>query len=428
MSAIVVEGGKKLQGEIDLQGAKNSALPILAATVLCHKECILHNCPNLSDVQAAVSILKHLGAKVHRQEKSLVVDASSINCFSIPNSLMREMRSSIVFLGAVAARTGSAVLSSPGGCELGPRPIDLHLAALRELGLEIQEENGQLVCRGGRKLKGNTITLSFPSVGTTENVILAAVTASGTTRLHNPAREPEIQDLCNFLNACGAKIFGAGTDFITITGVPKLGGAEHTVIPDRIVTATYLAAAAITGSELTLKGAALEHLQPVLSVLKNAGCELKMLKNSLAVTAPKKLVRVPTIRTLPYPGFPTDAGPFMIAMLSVAKGSSMFVENIFENRYRFTDELRRFGADVRTQGRVAVISGVPQLSATVAECTDLRGGAAVLLAALAADGRSEILKTEHINRGYEDICSILQSVGAQVFEQNEKTDLKKAGK
>lgn len=414
MSAITVNGGHKLSGVIRLQGAKNSALPILAGTVLCRGECEIHNCPELSDVRAGIAILKHLGVRVRRQGRVLLVNAEVVSKADIPDALMREMRSSIVFLGAIAARTGQAFLSSPGGCELGPRPIDLHLAALRELGLTIEEENGCLQCSCKSGFKGAEITLSFPSVGATENVILAAVTAKGKTLLHNPAREPEIADLCNFLNACGAKIFGAGTDLIEITGVPALHGAVHTVMPDRIAAATYLAAAAATGSRLLLTRVVPAHLLPVLSVLKNSGCALQIRQDEVLLTAPQRLGRAPILRTLPYPGFPTDAGPPIIAMLSVAQGCSMFVENIFENRYKFTDELNRFGADVRTNGRVAVINGVQRLCPARVECTDLRGGAAMLVAALAANGCSVVEKVEHIYRGYEQICETLQGVGAQI--------------
>lgn len=414
MSVITVVGSGKLSGAFTLHGAKNSALPILAGTALCKGTCVIHNCPRLSDIDAAIRILRHLGAEVSRSGSDVIVSAENLNGYEIPDELMREMRSSIVFLGAVAARNKRAVLSSPGGCELGPRPIDLHLSSLKELGLEIEEEHGYLKCRCDNGLEGCEIALAFPSVGATENIMLAAATARGTTVIQNPAREPEISDLADFLNRAGANIQGAGSSVIEITGVESLGPAEHTVIPDRIEAATYLCAAAITGGSITLNNAVLAHLTPVLTVLKNAGCDITAKNRSVILNAPKRLNRIPVIRTMPYPGFPTDAGSPVMALLSVARGSSMFVENIFENRFKVVDELKRLGAKIHTNGRVAVIEGVDALSGAPVECTDLRGGAALIIAALAAKGVTEIHKTEHIERGYENICGNLKMLGANI--------------
>lgn len=414
MAKIIINGGKKLNGAVTLQGAKNSVLPILAATVLISGKSVIHNCPDLSDVEAAVKILKHLGADLSRQNNTVTVDCSNITAHSIPDDLMREMRSSIVFLGAVAARMGKAVLSSPGGCELGPRPIDLHLEALSELGLAINEEHGALNCSCEKGLIGTAIHLSFPSVGATENIILASVTAKGTTVIHSAAREPEISDLADFLNRAGANIQGAGSDTIVISGVASLQGTEHTVIPDRIEAATYLAATAVTGGKITLFGAIPAHLTPVMSVLKTTGCEIRVNNREVSLIAPVKLKRVPVIRTMPHPGFPTDAGSPLMAMLTVADGSSMFVENIFENRFRIVDELKRFGAKIYTNGRVAVIEGVKRLSGAAVECTDLRGGAALVVAGLAANGTTEINKIHHLDRGYEKLTENLQGLGASI--------------
>ncbi len=412
MSCIAITGGKKLNGSVRLHGAKNSVLPILAGTALCRGISVIHNCPVLSDVDASIRILEHLGAKIKREDYTVIVDATTLDMFDVPDDLMREMRSSIMFLGAIAARMKRAVLSSPGGCELGPRPIDLHLSALSELGLEIDENHGFLDCRCKNGLKGSEITLAFPSVGATENIILAAVTAKGVTKIHNAAREPEISDLADFLNGAGALIQGAGSDTIEIIGVSELHGAEHTVIPDRIEAATYLAAAAVTGGSITLKNAIPAHLLPIMSVLKSAGCELNVSNREVSLIAPVRLKRVPVIRTMPHPGFPTDAGSPLMAMLTVADGSSMFVENIFENRFKVVDELKRLGAHIYTTGRVAVIEGVRSLSGAVVECTDLRGGAALVVAALAAQGTTEIRKIGHIDRGYEKLEDNLSSVGA----------------
>ncbi|MBO5106425.1 MAG: UDP-N-acetylglucosamine 1-carboxyvinyltransferase [Clostridia bacterium] len=414
MAKITINGGKKLNGAIKLHGAKNSVLPILAATVLLPGISVIHNCPELSDVEAAVRILEHLGAKVTRENNTVTVDCGDLKNHTIPDDLMREMRSSIVFLGAIAARMGKAFLSSPGGCELGPRPIDLHLTALNELGLNIEEEHGILSCECCDGMKGTDIHLSFPSVGATENIILAGVTAKGTTVIHGAAKEPEISDLADFLNGAGANIQGAGSDNIVIIGTPCLHAAEHTVIPDRIEAATYLAATAVTGGRITLLGAIPAHLTPVMSVLKTAGCELSVKQNEVSLIAPVRLKRVPVIRTMPHPGFPTDAGSPLMAMLSVADGSSMFVENIFENRFRIVDELKRFGAKIYTNGRVAVIEGVKSLSGASVECTDLRGGAALVVAALVANGTTEINKIHHLDRGYERLTENLSALGALI--------------
>ena len=414
MQSIIIDGGRRLCGEIDVQGSKNSALPILAATVLIDGVSVIHNCPLLSDVDAAVSILRYLGCKVERNNHSVTVDSRGVTGCRIPDWLMREMRSSIVFLGSVLGRTGKAMLSSPGGCEIGLRPIDLHLSSLRKLGAEFEEISGEIICSMPKRNTDCVISLSFPSVGATENIMLASALSEGRTVIHNGAREPEISDLADFLNRAGANVQGAGSDTIVISGTERLHGTEHTVIPDRIEAATYLAAAAVTGGKITLHNAIPAHLMPVMSVLKASGCELKINQNQISLLAPLKLKRVPVIRTMPHPGFPTDAGSPLMAMLTLADGSSMFIENIFENRFRIVDELKRFGAKIYTNGRVAVIEGVKNLSAANVECTDLRGGAALVIAALAANGTTEIGKVHHIERGYENLYENLSSLGAVI--------------
>lgn len=414
MAEIVVNGGRKLKGEITVQGAKNSVLPVLAGTLLCNGECIIHNCPNISDVDTSFKILEGLGCKCKRQEGSVVIDSSTVNAFNIPEDLMREMRSSVMFLGAIIGRTGKAIISSPGGCELGPRPIDLHLFALEKLGVKISEEHGHLYCDASNGLVGADIHLSFPSVGATENIILAAATATGTTVIHNAAREPEISDLGDFLNSAGARIYGCGSDTICINGVDRLKHTTHTIIPDRIVAATYIACAAVTGGEITLNNVMPSHMVSCLSLFNESGCDIAATGRSLVVKAPKRLCRVPTVRSLVYPGFPTDAGPLGIAMLTIANGTSIFFENIFENRYRYVGELNRLGARIKTEGKIAVIEGVSVLSGANCKCTDLRGGAALVTAALAANGKTTIGDISHILRGYDDIVSTLYSVDADI--------------
>lgn len=414
MTEISVNGGKRLSGEISVQGAKNSVLPVLAATLLCGGESVIHNCPELSDVETSLKILRHLGCKCSKEGSTVTVDSGSITAYDIPDSLMREMRSSVVFLGAVIGRTGKAVISSPGGCELGPRPIDLHLSSLEQMGVTIQEEHGFLNCTAEKGLHGAEIHLSFPSVGATENIILAAATAEGSTVIHNAAKEPEISDLADFLNRAGARIYGSGSDTINIYGVKKLGGTEHTIIPDRIAAATYMACAAVTGGSVTLNSIMPPHMMSVLWCFKECGCAVVSSGGSVRLTAPSKLRRVPTVRSLVYPGFPTDTGPVAVAMLSAAEGTSVFVENIFENRFRYIDELKRFGAKIKTEGKIAVIEGTDRLSGVHCKATDLRGGAALVIAALRADGESRIGEIHHIERGYDDIVGNLSALGADI--------------
>ena len=416
VSNLIIHGANQLLGEVNIQGAKNSVLPILAATVLCNGTCVIHNCPDLSDVNASIKILKHLGCKCDLQNNTAVINSEGITCVRIPDRLMLKMRSSVIFLGAILGRCGCAVISSPGGCELGPRPIDLHISSLKKLGATVCESHGLIEFNAPNGLCGTEINLSFASVGATENIILAATTAKGVTTIRNAAKEPEICDLSIFLNACGARIYGYGTDTIVIHGVERLEYCEHTVIPDRIVAASFMAAAAITGGTITLKNIDPMHLNPINDVFIDAGCDLRYSNNSLTLSAPMRLNRVPHIRTSIHPGFPTDAGPLVIAMLSLAKGTSVMVENIFENRYRYVDELKRLGANIKVEGRVAIVEGVSNLSAAPCKCTDLRGGAALVIAALAANGTTVISDIHHIKRGYEKFAYQLSKLGANIIE------------
>jgi len=414
MTRLVIAGGKKLSGETKIQGAKNSALPIMSAALLTESQCVLHNCPELSDVDVSAQILRHLGSGAKWQNGSLIIDPAGIKDCQIPDRLMRKTRSSIIFLGSILARYGEAVMSFPGGCPLGPRPIDLHLSALRQMGAEIEESHGYVHCKAKNGLKGADISLSFPSVGATENIILAASTAKGKTVIQNAAREPEINDLADFLNSCGAKITGAGQSTVIIDGVAKLSGAEHMVIPDRIAAATYMAAAAATGGNLRLTGVEPSHLSAILPCFEEAGCRVITKGDALQIIAPSNLNRVRTIRTMPYPGFPTDAqAPFM-AMCTLAQGTSIFTETIFDCRYKHVDELTRLGAKIRVECRMAVVEGVSQLSGAPVEATDLRGGGAMIVAGLAAQGSTQISNAQYIDRGYEHVEQVLESLGADI--------------
>lgn len=411
---LVVQGGKRLEGEIPVQGAKNSALPILAATVLIGGETTLYNCPRLTDCDATLRILSTLGCSCRREGGCVTVNASSLTGTAISNSLMREMRSSIIFLGALLGRAHQCRLSFPGGCEIGARPIDFHLAAFRRMGADVREEHGYLNCTV-EKLKGARITLPLPSVGATENIMLAAVLAEGTTEIHNAAREPEIVDLAQFLEKCGARISGAGSETITIEGVRKLHGCDYTVMPDRIAAATYLCCGAATRGELMLTKADSRSMEPILSVLEQVGCSVYSFgEDCVYLNARKRLKAPPMIRTAVHPGFPTDAQPALMALCATLPGTSIFVETVFENRYRHVAELVRLGAKINVEGRVAVIEGVDRLSGAELEATDLRGGAALVTAGLFADGVTKIGKTCYIYRGYEDLEARLRSVGAEI--------------
>ncbi len=414
MSKLLIHGPNKLEGEILIHGAKNSTLPLMAASLLCGGQCILHNCPILSDVDTSLKILRYLGCRIERSGSDVTIDPVSAKNCEIPDNLMREMRSSIVFLGAIVSSMGRAELSFPGGCELGPRPIDLHLLALRKMGVVINEDHGCLECSAPDGIKGACINLSFPSVGATENIIIAASRAKGTTIITNAAREPEIWDLADFLNSCGAKIRGAGESTIIIEGVKRLSGCEHSVIPDRIAAATYMTAAAVTGSTLTICSVIPEHIAPVIPVFEECGCKIEIMDRKIKITAPKQLGRVKSVRTMPFPGFPTDAQAPVMAMTSLSDGTSIFVENIFESRYKHVGELLRLGANIKVEGRVAVVEGVRRLSGAPVEAADLRGGAALVVAGLAAQGTTQISGLKHLDRGYESIEKSLALLGADV--------------
>ena len=361
-----------------------------------------------------IEVLKNLGCSVTKQGGILVVDSSDINGYTIPDELMRQMRSSIIFLGAIISRFKKAVVSMPGGCEIGNRPIDLHLKALKQLGVRITESHGYINCEVD-KLEGGNIHLDFPSVGATENIMLAACMAEGITTVTNAAREPEIVDLECFLNRMGAKISGSGSDVIRIEGVKRLYGVEHTIIPDRIAAATYLSCAAITSGQLILRHVNPGHMDAMTAVLKEMGCKIYDEKNRIIISSPKgKLKNVKRIVTMPYPGFPTDIqSPFM-SLSAISDGTCVYVENIFENRFQHVEELVRMGADIKVDGRIAVVQGVKKLSSARVEAKDLRGGAALIVAALSAEGITTVENAKYVDRGYEHIEKYLSICGVNI--------------
>ena len=416
MSAIIIRGGRPLSGSLTVQGAKNSVLPILAATLLSGEVCRIRHCPRLRDVETAMEILRHLGCRADWQGRDLLVDAADLTRWDVPDHLMSRMRSSVVFLGAILARCGQAEMTYPGGCELGARPIDLHLAALRSMGAAIQETGGRLVCRRER-LTGTEIVLSLPSVGATENAMLAACGAEGTTVIANAAREPEIVDLQTFLQKMGAHVQGAGSSTVVVEGGAPLHGCVHTVVADRIVAATYLAAAAGTGGDIRLEGVDYRHLSAVATMLRQAGCRLTCGETSIRLQAPRQLQSAGPIRTAPYPGFPTDAQAVLMASLLRSEGATVFVENIFDSRYRHVPEMVRMGADIRLEGRVAVVCGVDRLHGAAVQAKELRGGASLVLAGLQAEGETVVTGVEHIQRGYEDLTGEMAQLGADIRQE-----------
>ena len=411
MDILRIEGGRPLDGSIKVQGSKNSVLPILAASLLGGGVSVIGNCPDLSDVDVSVRILRHLGCRAFREGDCVVVDPSGMDRSDIPDCLMREMRSSVVFMGAILARTGSAELTYPGGCELGPRPIDLHLSALRELGAEIDETGGRIFCRAAH-LRGGTVHLATPSVGATENAMLAASRADGETVIMNPAREPEIADLQDYLRKLGIDVSGAGGPVITVRGAVAQGGAEHSVIPDRIVAATWLGAVCSAGGTVELTGCVPAHFETVTAAAEALGAEIRRSDDAVSARVFRPLRAIRPVSTAPYPGFPTDAQPPLMAAALKAAGTTVFIENIFENRYGHAGELIRMGADVRVSGRTAIVRGVPELHGAAVRAADLRGGAALAVAALGAEGVSEISAAAHLRRGYERMDEALRSLGA----------------
>ena len=421
MKKLVIYGNKKLQGEHIVQGSKNASLPIIVATILTKGENILKRCPVLNDTINICKILTMLGCSTKRQNNSLIINSKNLYGNEISKYLMNTMRSSIIFLGGILARCGTAIVYLPGGCKIGKRPINFHINALKKMGVDIKKNGEQLYCKvKNGKIKGAKINLCFPSVGATENIILAAVTATGNTTIYNAAIEPEIEDLCNFLKACGAKIkiVRNNQQTIYIEGVEKLNPCEYTIIPDRIVGSTILSAVAATKGEVLLKEINHKYLYHILNILAEMGCYVKIYENdNIYLKSNNSLTAVKKIKTMPHPGFPTDLQPIVMALSCLAKGTTVFVETIFENRFRHVPELKKFGAVVEMKDKICVTKGVSSLHSANVYATDLRGGAALIVAAISATGISKIYNLPYIDRGYEKVEEQFFKLGANIFRK-----------
>ena len=412
MPKIIVKKSGPLKGSVKIDGAKNAVLPIIAATLLVEGKTVLNGVPNLRDVHVISDLIRHLGAEVEFEGTTLTVDASGINTCEAPYELVRKMRASFLVMGPLLARFNRTKISMPGGCAIGTRPIDLHLKGFKALGADVEIDHG-FVEASTEKLVGKKLYLDFPSVGATENIMMAAALAEGTTIIENAAEEPEIVDLANFLNEMGANVRGAGTNTIKIIGVEKLHGAEHTVIPDRIEAATYMVAAAMTKGDITVENILMEHLKPIAAKLVEAGCEVIEMGDSVRVIGPETLKPI-DIKTLPHPGFPTDVQAQFMAMLTIAKGTAVVIETVFENRFMHVAEFNRMGADIKIEGRSAIVNGVDKLYGSKVNATDLRAGAALILCGLIAEGETQIGEIYHIQRGYVDIDKKIRALGGNI--------------
>lgn len=413
MENFFICGGNKLFGELDIQTSKNAVLPILAGCILCNKEIILHKFPKFDDTLNMLKILESLGAKTKFVDNSVVIDGKDIQYYEIPSDLASRIRSSIFSLGAIISRFKKAKVAYPGGCAIGARPIDLHIKGLQGLGVKIIDKHGFLYC-DGTNMKSGVVNLDFPSVGATENIMLAAVCLKGKTKIINSAREPEIIDLANFLNSLGAKISGAGTSVIEIEGVNFLTGGEYTPISDRIISGTYILATCMCGGKVTFSNVNIDNISSLLIKLKNNCCKINIKGDKITVVADKRPKAISKIETQPFPGFPTDLQPQMISMLSISKGTSVVVENMFESRFKHITELNKLGADIIVKDKTAIIKGVPYLFGAKITSCDLRGGASMVLAGLVAKGYTTVCDVRHIDRGYYKMEQDLQKIGANI--------------
>jgi UDP-N-acetylglucosamine 1-carboxyvinyltransferase len=413
LEKLFIQGGRRLSGTVKISGAKNAVLPVIAASLLASTPSVIEEIPDLDDVKTITEVLQYLGLNTRREPGSLFIDSTGVKSCEASYELVRKMRASFLVMGPLLSRFQEARISQPGGCAIGTRPIDLHLKGFEALGAEIIQGHGFIEARAPKGLQGAKIYLDFPSVGATENIMMAASLANGRTIIENAAQEPEIVDLANYLNAMGANVRGAGTNAIRIEGVKELVGTTYAVIPDRIEAGTYMVAAAITGGDILLKNVLYEHLKPLVAKLKEAGVAIEQDVDQMRVTASGGL-RAVDIKTLPYPGFPTDMQAQFMALMSVTDGSSIISETVFENRFMHVDELKRMGASIRVDGRIAMLDGVKKLTGCPVNATDLRAGAALVLAGLAAEGQTEIGSVYHIDRGYDRLVDKLQALGADI--------------
>jgi len=413
MDKFMIEGGRSLFGKVQIQGAKNAVLPLLAASVLTDEQVKIRGVPAITDVENMLKILSELGCKIKRTKDCATIDSKNAVSHEIPARLTKELRSSVFMLGSVLSRFKKAKISYPGGCDIGLRPIDLHLSGLKRLGVEIVEENGYITCEV-KNLVGADILLDFPSVGATENIILAAVKAKGITVIRNAAKEPEIVDLQNFLNAMGAKVAGAGSPTIVVQGVKKLHGVEYAPIGDRIEAGTFLIAAAVCGGEIEVEGISSENIVALLHKLRENGCKIHIKNDKIYLKSSGELKAVDLVETTPFPGFPTDLQAQYSTLCCTAKGTTLVVENLFETRFKFAAELKRMGADISVRDRTAFIRGVKKLHGACVTAGDLRGGAALVIAALGAEGVSSVYDLSYVDRGYSDFEYKLKALGASI--------------
>ncbi len=413
MDNYIIDGGERLYGKVEIQSAKNTVLPLLAAAVLTDEPVKIRGVPAINDVENMLRILTEVGCKIKRQKNCAVIDSANAVSHEIPTRLTKELRSSVFMLGSVLTRFHKAKISYPGGCDIGLRPIDLHLNGLKRLGVEIVERDGFIHCEA-KRLVGAEILLDFPSVGATENIILAAVKADGITVIRNAAKEPEIVDLQNFLNAMGAKVRGAGSGSVVVEGVKKLHGVEYTPIGDRIEAGTFLIAAASCGGEIETNGVPPENIAALLHKLRENGCKIHIKNDKIVLSSTGSLKSVGLVETTPFPGFPTDLQAQYASLCCVADGATVIVENLFETRYRYAAELKRMGADITVRDRTAIIRGVKKLHGAYVTAGDLRGGAALVLAGLSAEGQSTVANLCHIDRGYADFEGKLRKLGAKI--------------